>query len=231
MMMIRAVVMNRFLMHTPLPSSEVVVVVVGRRASHWVDRSSRCQQLVTLKDQHRLFCSSKGMLDGDEDKRGSSAAASQPQVMKKVEKKPLSFIERVKVFGANALLGAFTHKGGFDSQFRDLKVESIGKGVVTATLPVHKYVCNAYNTLHGGAAATLVDIVGTMALLTLDPSRPGVSLEINTTYVRAAKLNETVTITGRVLKSGGKIGFTQVDITRSSDGELVATGRHTKALA
>eukprot|EP00056_Hartaetosiga_gracilis_P020923 m.21945 g.21945 ORF g.21945 m.21945 type:complete len:117 (+) comp8778_c0_seq2:487-837(+) len=69
-----------------------------------------------------------------------------------------------------------------------------------------------------------------MALLTHDPRRPGVSLEINTTYVRAAKLNDTVIITGTILKTGGKIGFSQVDITRKSDGELVVTGRHTKAL-
>ena len=56
---------------------------------------------------------------------------------------------------------AFTHKGGFDSVFRDLRVDTIGNGEVTATLPVHKHVCNSYNTLHGGAAASLVDIVGT----------------------------------------------------------------------
>jgi acyl-coenzyme A thioesterase 13 len=43
----------------------------------------------------------------------------------------------------------------------------------------------------------LVDVVGTIALLTKDPTKPGVSVELNTTFVRAAKAGETVVVTGR----------------------------------
>ena len=34
----------------------------------------------------------------------------------------------------------------------------------------------------------------------------------------------------RVTKSGSRLGFTTVDLFRKSDGKLIATGRHTKAL-
>lgn len=44
--------------------------------------------------------------------------------------KRLSFIERVRVFGANALLGAFLHKGGFDRVLEGLVVEKISQGSV-----------------------------------------------------------------------------------------------------
>jgi len=39
------------------------------------------------------------------------------------------------------------------------------------TLQVEKGMGNAYGTMHGGAVASLVDIVGTLALLSRDSSR------------------------------------------------------------
>jgi len=67
-----------------------------------------------------------------------------------------------------------------------------------------------------------------MAFLTIDPLRPGVSVDINCSFTTAAKVGETVKIEGKVLKLGKNLGFSQVDI--SKDGKLVASGRHTKAL-
>lgn len=87
----------------------------------------------------------------------------------------------------------------------------------------------AYGTLHGGATCTIVDIVGTLALLSLDKTRPGVSVELNTSFVAAAQGNERIKVVGSVLKTGKRLGFTQVDIF-GSDGRLCASGRHTKAL-
>lgn len=145
---------------------------------------------------------------------------------------PVSFIERTKVLGANAMLGLFNMTNRFDSSLEGLEVTRVDTagGAVHATLRVTERVANGYGTLHGGAAATIVDVVGTMALLALDPLRPGVSVEINVSFVAAAKLGETVHVVGRTLRTGKRLGFTQVDITRASDGALIATGRHTKAL-
>ncbi len=142
-----------------------------------------------------------------------------------------SFIDVAKKHGANALLGYLANTGDrFDKALRELQVTKIGDGVVTCEMPVNQHVQNAYGTLHGGAQATLVDIVGTLALLTKDPTKAGVTVELNCSYASAAKAGETVEVIGVVLKTGKKLGFTQVDIKRKSDGKLIATGRHTKAL-
>eukprot|EP01147_Barroeca_monosierra_P001096 gene1096-4324_t len=133
----------------------------------------------------------------------------------------MSFIQRVARMGANALLG-------------ELRVTTIGKGTVTATVPVLKQLCNSYGSLHGGAAATLVDIVGTMALLTKDPLRAGVSVEINTTYLRSAKEGEHLIITGRlwanfvIITDYMQKGSAHIYLQNTD--EVVVTGRHTKAL-
>lgn len=80
-----------------------------------------------------------------------------------------------------------------------------------------------------------------MALLTLDPLRAGVSIDLNVTFVAAAKVGEKVRIVGTVLKSGKRLGFTEVTLYKAKEGasggeggedgmQVVATGRHTKAL-
>uniref|UniRef100_A0A6B2LTT1 Acyl-coenzyme A thioesterase 13 n=1 Tax=Arcella intermedia TaxID=1963864 RepID=A0A6B2LTT1_9EUKA len=101
--------------------------------------------------------------------------------------------------------------------------------MVKCTLPITEKVSNAYGGLHGGATATLVDIVGTMAQLSVDHRKPGVSIDLNVSYTNKAPIGETVDIEGRVLKSGKSFVFTEVEIRRQSDAKLVAKGRHTKA--
>lgn len=143
----------------------------------------------------------------------------------------MSFIERVKVLGANAALGAFITNGNkFDRVLKDMLVTKIEPGVVECELDVTEGLQNSYDSLHGGATMTIIDVVGTLAVLTLDATRAGVSVEVNTTFLQAAKAGERVRVVGRVLKTGKRLGFTQVDLYRVRDGALVATGRHTKAL-
>jgi len=112
----------------------------------------------------------------------------------------MSFIDKAKAFGANVLLGAFTHVGyRFDRVLGDLRVDKIDtkNGRVTCTMPVTAGVQNAYGTLHGGCVATLVDVVGTMALLAANPKKPGVSVDMSVSYVSAAKAGTDVIVEGR----------------------------------
>ena len=51
-------------------------------------------------------------------------------------------------------------------------------GEVEATLTVNSRVENSYGTLHGGAISTLVDVIGTLALLAKDHKRGGVSVRM-----------------------------------------------------
>ncbi len=57
-------------------------------------------------------------------------------------------------------------------------------------------------------------------MLSVNPLKGGVSLEINTSFISAAKLHETILIEGKVLKIGKTIGFTQVDI-KNSEGKMM----------
>ena len=111
---------------------------------------------------------------------------------------------------------------------------AIGPDSVECRLKVAESLCNNYGTLHGGATSTLVDVVGTLALLGKDPTRPGVSVEMNQSFCSAAKLEDELTIEGRVLRYGKKIGFTEVHVrlfdaeNPTAAGRLIATGRHTE---
>lgn len=147
-----------------------------------------------------------------------------------------SFIDRVKTQGAALLLGPFLSTGvRFDRNLEGMNVVHVGADKVVVELVVHQGLANAYGTLHGGATCTLVDVVSTMALLAVDPLRAGVSVDLNCSFLSAAKVGEKIVIEARVLRSGKKLGFTEVDIWKAASGEgssrvMVATGRHTKAL-
>ena len=123
-------------------------------------------------------------------------------------------------------------EGRFDSCFDGMKVTKIDteSGVAECEFVVDNRHQNSYGTLHGGAISSLVDIVGTMALLAKDHTRGGVSVDLNVTYLKAAKAGETVKVRGSVLRLGKSLGFTQVDIFASDGFTRLATGRHTKAM-
>ena len=83
--------------------------------------------------------------------------------------------------------------------------------------------------MHGGAAATLVDIVGSIALVTGDrDGRFGVSTDLNVTWLAPAPLGAWVQVEAQVLKVGKTMGYVAVDIRRESDGALAVQGRMTK---
>eukprot|EP00035_Acanthoeca_spectabilis_P004060 m.98416 g.98416 ORF g.98416 m.98416 type:complete len:192 (+) comp12427_c0_seq3:117-692(+) len=142
-----------------------------------------------------------------------------------------SFIELAKEQGMASMIGRqFPSKGGYDSVLSEnLVVTTVNADSVVACVKVTEPLANAFNTLHGGAIATLVDVLGTMALLAQDSSRPGVSVEINVTYMSAAKVGSDITVEGSVLKLGRSLGFTEVRLSDTMTGKLIAVGRHTKA--
>ncbi|CAE6947213.1 ACOT13 [Symbiodinium natans] len=139
------------------------------------------------------------------------------------------YIQRAAAEGRDSLLGQFQSTGDrFDSVLRGMECIKVEEGYVECQITVGDGVKNAYGTMHGGCTATLVDVLGTMALLSKDPTRPGVSVEMSQTFMAPAKGGEVITVTGTVTKYGRALGFTEVKLTDAS-GKLLATGRHTKA--
>jgi acyl-coenzyme A thioesterase 13 len=142
---------------------------------------------------------------------GDASSAAATSAAAPAEPRSASFIDRVKVYGANAMLGSFVNTGSrFDRVLEGMTVTSMGDGSVVCELDVREGIQNSYGTLHGGAACTIVDVVGTMALLSLDPLRAGVSVDLSVSFTAAAKAGSRVRIEGRVLKTGKRLGFTQV---------------------
>ena len=131
---------------------------------------------------------------------------------------------------ASVLLGRFQSAGCFDSCLDGMECTSIGDDSVSLELIVSQNLANNIGTLHGGAISTIVDVVGTMALLSRDATRAGVSVEMSQCFVAAARVGERLELTGRVLGYGGSLGYTEITIHALRDGRkhLCATGRHTK---
>lgn len=142
-----------------------------------------------------------------------------------------SFIEVAAAGGADALVGRqFPTKGGFDTAFSSLEIQELNDGEALGEFVVESIHSNAYGTLHGGAIGTLVDIFGTLALISLDSTRAGVSIDINFTCISPAKVGDRVVCSGKVLRAGRRIGMTEVRITNAENGKIVARGCHTKAM-
>ncbi|AWP21644.1 putative acyl-coenzyme A thioesterase 13 isoform 2 [Scophthalmus maximus] len=101
---------------------------------------------------------------------------------------------------------------------------------VVCEMRVEEEHTNRLGTLHGGMTATLVDVISTVAIMHSERGSPGVSVDMNITYMNAAKLGEDVVITAQVLKQGRTLAFATVDLTSKATGKLIAQGRHTKHL-
>mmetsp|Transcript_4075 Transcript_4075/g.5128 ORF Transcript_4075/g.5128 Transcript_4075/m.5128 type:complete len:198 (+) Transcript_4075:218-811(+) len=145
-----------------------------------------------------------------------------------------SFIEIAASDGVHALVRkAYPISQGFDKCMQTLQIDSFDqeKGEVFCSLVVDESLKNAFGTLHGGAIATIVDIAGTLAILAKDDSKPGVSVELNVSFISAARLNSKVLIHGNCLKLGRKLAYTEVTLSDAATKNIIATGRHTKFVA
>ncbi|RWS23633.1 acyl-coenzyme A thioesterase 13-like protein [Leptotrombidium deliense] len=122
----------------------------------------------------------------------------------------------------------------FDRVLDKLEITSYERGKLTAQLVVADEHANRSGTLHGGMTATAVDQITTLALMAESQlkngeiSQPGVSVELSTTFIRPAKIGETIEFTAYVISKGKNMAFTRVDITNKNTGKLIAKGSHTK---
>ena len=121
--------------------------------------------------------------------------------------------------------------GGFDRSLGGLDVFDIGTGRVQARLVVGESVQNFFGKLHGGAIATLVDDIGTFAVMTADHyQRPGVTTDLHVSYLAAADAGDSVLVEAEVLSCGLSLAFVEVTLRRDPRGDVIARGQMTKLL-
>ena len=118
-------------------------------------------------------------------------------------------------------------KQGFDRGLAGMELLEAEQGRAVAEIEVSEAVQNPVGTLHGGAIATLVDDVGTIAIMTIDrEGRPGVTTDLNVSYLRAALPGERVRVEAETLRCGRTLAFVEVEL--SVAGKRIARGRMTK---
>jgi acyl-coenzyme A thioesterase 13 len=115
--------------------------------------------------------------------------------------------------------------------FPGLEAVAVEDGRVVIRVEVTLDLVNVAKTLHGGAAATLVDIVGTLAIINADrDNRFGVSTDLNVTWLAPIPLGDAAVVDARILKAGRTLAFVTVEIRRESDDVLCVQGRMTKSM-
>ncbi|XP_010272560.1 PREDICTED: acyl-coenzyme A thioesterase 13-like [Nelumbo nucifera] len=140
----------------------------------------------------------------------------------------------------------FLERGGYESEnasvdglplrFFDLfimqgiKVDLIEPGRIICTMEVPPRLLNSGNILHGGATASIVDLVSSAVIFTVGRVNTGVSIEINISYLDAAFVNEPIEIEAKALRIGKAVAVISVELRKKSTGKIIAQGRHTKYL-
>ncbi|KAL6651707.1 hypothetical protein ACP70R_010632 [Stipagrostis hirtigluma subsp. patula] len=88
---------------------------------------------------------------------------------------------------------------------------------------------NAGGFLHGGATASLVDLVASAAFSTAGLRTRGSPLEMNISYLDAAFPDEEIDIEAKVLRAGKAVGVAVVELKKKS-GKIIAQARYSKYL-
>ncbi|EFJ32420.1 hypothetical protein SELMODRAFT_69277, partial [Selaginella moellendorffii] len=110
-----------------------------------------------------------------------------------------------------------------------VEIKAADAGRIVCGIRVPANLANGYGTLHGGAIATLIDCVSTMAVLTVGGTNTGVSIDLSITYVSAARIDDELEIESKVLKKGKNVVMLSAEVRRAGkNGEIVASGHHTK---
>jgi acyl-coenzyme A thioesterase 13 len=120
---------------------------------------------------------------------------------------------------------------GFHHSLHGLDVFEINRGRVRAHLAVNESLMNFFGKLHGGAVATLVDDVGTLAVVTADHfRRAGLTTDLQISYLTPAELGDPLLIEADTLQCGLTLAFVEVTLRHELRKRLIARGRMTKLL-
>nr|CAD1838780.1 unnamed protein product [Ananas comosus var. bracteatus] len=107
---------------------------------------------------------------------------------------------------------------------RGLRVDAAERGRLLCSLS------NTGNFLHGGATASLIDLVGSAAFYTAGATTRGAPLEMSISYLDAAYAHEEIEIEAKVLRAGKAVGVATVELRKKNGKQLIAQARYTSTL-
>ncbi|KAK8153200.1 HotDog domain-containing protein [Phyllosticta citrichinensis] len=109
------------------------------------------------------------------------------------------------------------------------------RGHIHATLPLSSTHVNSKSSLHGSVSATLVDLIGGLAITAAGRrEKNGVSVDMHLSFVSGAREGDVLEVEGVADKVGGTLAFTRVVLRKVVQGKgrgewpVVARGSHTK---
>ncbi len=112
------------------------------------------------------------------------------------------------------------------------KVSRMEEGMAEIYLPIKENLMQIFSIMHGGAAASLLDAAGAVALFSeIDFIREAVTtVELKINYLNPVSIEETgIKAHGKVVKKGRSISVCEVGIN-SDSGKNIAVGLATYAI-
>ncbi|KAH8424607.1 PaaI family thioesterase [Aspergillus melleus] len=118
----------------------------------------------------------------------------------------------------------------------NIRFESATRGPparVSFLFTVSPKLCNMLGNLHGGCAATLIDVLSTCILLGV--SSPGhfglggVSRHLKVTYLRPVPQGTEARLVCEIVHVGRRLALMKAEISRADTGALCIVGEHEKA--
>ncbi len=120
------------------------------------------------------------------------------------------------------------------SAFIGTEMEEMRDGYVRLSLVLQRHHTNPNGVMHGGVVTTMMDSALGAALGSLrgDEAKrnPHATIEMNASFLAAARAGDEIVVEGRVLRLGKSIAFGEAEAHRRGDGELIAKGRFTFAI-
>ncbi|XP_027108267.1 uncharacterized protein [Coffea arabica] len=122
-----------------------------------------------------------------------------------------------------------SHPDAYSDLFRScLKVQSIERGKISCLLTVKLPILNIYGGMHGGAVASVAELVSHACARTVVGKDKEIFLgELSTSYLSAAPNKANVIVDGSVVRSGRNLTVVAVEFKTEESGKLVYTSRAT----
>ena len=116
--------------------------------------------------------------------------------------------------------------GGLDIALKACKLVRATPGHCIFSLEVVKEHANRGGMLHGGFSAYLVDMSTTLALMSVEKKLPGVSVNMNFTYLKSIEVGQEIIIDAKAVKIYDNQAYLECEIKCKESGDLLVKGSH-----
>ncbi|KAJ5232676.1 hypothetical protein N7468_005632 [Penicillium chermesinum] len=123
-----------------------------------------------------------------------------------------------------------------DGRKCNLRFESATRGPpakVSFTFTITPDLSNYLGNLHGGCAATLIDVLSSTLLVGMaEPGKfayGGVSRNLRTTYLRPVPVGTEARLVCELIHAGQRLALLRAEIQKASNGDVCVVGEHEKA--